>query len=67
MPTGTVSWFNETKGFGIIVGDDKTSVSVHYSDIEGEGYRTLDEGETVKYEVTMGPKGPRAQNVVRVS
>jgi CspA family cold shock protein len=66
MARGTVKWFNETKGFGFITGEDGKDVFVHYSSIEGDGFRTLAEGQSVTYEVEEGPKGPAATNVVRV-
>lgn len=63
MATGTVKWFNNTKGYGFITADDGTDVFVHHSDIQSEGFRTLDEGDTVEFEITEGPKGPKAANV----
>lgn len=66
MATGKVKWFNTTKGYGFITADDGTDVFVHHSDIEGEGFKTLDEGETVEFEVTEGPKGPKAAGVKRM-
>lgn len=64
MATGTVKWFNESKGFGFVSptegGDD---VFVHFSAIQGEGFRTLVEGQKVSYDVEKGPKGPQATNV----
>ena len=64
MATGTVKWFNADKGYGFISqsegGDD---VFVHFSAIQGQGYRSLDEGAKVEYEVEQGPKGPQARNV----
>ena len=64
MSTGTVKWFNESKGFGFIVPDDGTpDVFVHHSNIAAEGYRTLDEGQKVEYETGQGRKGPEATQV----
>ena len=63
MATGKVKWFNSTKGFGFITADDGTDVFVHHSDIEADGFRTLDEGDAVEFEITQGAKGPKAANV----
>ncbi len=60
---GTVKWFNQQKGFGFITGDDGKDVFVHFSAISGEGFKTLDEGQVVSYEVVDGPRGPQASNV----
>jgi cold shock protein len=60
---GTVKWFNNTKGYGFIGRDDGPDVFVHYSAIVGDGYRTLQEGEAVEFEIVQGPKGPQAANV----
>ena len=65
MASGTVKWFNDAKGYGFITSDDGEDVFVHHSDIQGEGHKTLVEGETVTFEVTEGPKGPKAVNVER--
>jgi len=65
MANGTVKWFNDSKGFGFIEGDDGTDVFVHHSDIQGEGYKSLNEGEKVTFDVVQGDKGPRASNVNR--
>ena len=62
--TGTVKWFDSAKGFGFITSGKGEDVFVHFSAIQSEGYRTLKEGATVEYEVTTGPKGLQAQNVV---
>ncbi len=64
MPQGTVKWFNETKGYGFITpSDGSPDVFVHYSDIQVDGFKTLAEGQKVEFEVSPGPKGPRATNV----
>jgi CspA family cold shock protein len=63
---GKVKWFNNAKGYGFIAREDGPDVFVHYSAIKGDGYRSLDEGEEVEFEITDGPKGPQAENVVRV-
>jgi len=65
MASGKVKWFNDSKGFGFIEVDDGTDVFVHHNDIQGEGYKTLAEGDSVTFEVVQGEKGPRAQNVVK--
>jgi CspA family cold shock protein len=65
MATGKVKWFNDAKGWGFIQADDGTDVFVHHSDILGDGYKTLDEGEQVSFEVAQGPKGLKASNVAR--
>lgn len=64
--TGTVKWFNDSKGFGFITGANGEDVFVHFSAIVGEGYRSLKEGATVEYDVTSGPKGLQASNVSMV-
>ncbi len=63
MFTGTVKWFNASKGFGFIAQDDGNDVFVHYSAIKGQGYKSLDEGARVQFEIVEGPKGPAADNV----
>ena len=61
--TGKVKWFNAAKGYGFITGDDGKEVFVHFSAIQVDGYKTLDEGQAVEYEVNDGDKGPQAVNV----
>jgi len=64
MPTGKVKWFNEKKGYGFIEPDDGSEdVFVHYTSIQREGFRTLNEGQLVSYEIIMEPRGPKAVNV----
>lgn len=63
MMNGTVKWFNSDKGFGFITGDDGKDVFAHFSQINSDGFKTLDEGQTVSYEVAQGPKGPQAENI----
>ena len=65
MATGKVKWFNASKGFGFITSEDGTDVFVHHSEIQGEGHKSLAEGETVTFEVTQGDKGPKAVNVCK--
>ncbi len=64
--TGTVKWFSDQKGFGFIGRENGTDVFVHHTAIQGEGFKTLQEGETVEFEVVQGEKGPAAQNVRKV-
>ncbi|HVE92952.1 MAG TPA: cold-shock protein [Actinomycetota bacterium] len=63
MATGTVKWFKADKGYGFITGEDGNDVFVHFSAIQMEGYKSLNEGQKVQYEVTQGPKGAQASNV----
>ena len=60
---GTVKWFNSNKGYGFITPESGEDVFVHFSAIQAEGYKNLEEGETVEFEVTNGPKGPQASDV----
>jgi CspA family cold shock protein len=62
---GLVKWFNNTKGYGFIGRDDGPDVFVHYTAIVGEGYKTLNEGDAVEFEIVQGPKGPQAANVTQ--
>jgi CspA family cold shock protein len=64
--TGTVKWFNDSKGFGFITRENGPDVFVHHSAIQGEGFRSLSEEQAVEFDVTQGPKGPQAQNVVKL-
>ena len=66
MPTGTVKFFNSEKGSGFLSVEGDEDVFVHYSSIEGDGYRSLDEGQTVEFDVGPGRKGPEALNVRKV-
>jgi cold shock protein len=63
MPKGTVKWFNREKGYGFITPEEGKDVFVHYTGIAGEGFRNLEEGQIVEFEITQGQKGPQAQNV----
>ena len=66
MASGKVKWFNNAKGYGFIEKEGGGDVFVHYSAIQGEGFKTLEEGQEVEFEVTQGPKGPQAENVMKV-
>jgi CspA family cold shock protein len=65
--TGTVKWFNASKGYGFIAHDGGKDVFVHFSAIQGDGYRNLNEGEQVEFSIEDSPKGPQAVNVTKVS
>ena len=65
MLKGTVKWFNESKGFGFIEQEEGKDVFVHYSAISGSGFKTLNEGDKVQFEIVDGPKGPAAANVTK--
>jgi CspA family cold shock protein len=63
---GTVKWFNEAKGYGFITKEDGGDIFVHYSAIKDNGFKTLAEGQAVSFEIVDGPKGPKAENVVKI-
>ncbi len=67
MSTGSVKWFNDAKGYGFISQANGPDVFVHFSAIRGEGFRSLQEGDKVEFEITQGAKGPQAANVVKIS
>ena len=66
MSTGTVKWFNDSKGFGFLSREGGPDVFVHHSEIRADGFRTLAEGDRVQFEIADSPKGPRAANVSRL-
>ena len=66
MNKGTVKWFNAEKGFGFIAREDGDDVFVHFSAITGEGFKTLEEGQAVSIDITQGPRGAQAENVVKL-
>lgn len=66
MKQGTVKWFNADKGYGFISVEGEDDVFVHFSAINSEGYKTLEEGQSVEFDLVDGPKGPMAANVVRL-
>ena len=66
MPIGRVKWFNNSKGYGFIVQDNGPELFVHYSAIQGDGYKTLAEGQSVQFDVAQSEKGPQAANVTKL-
>ena len=66
MASGTVKWFNNSKGWGFITMEDGTEAFVHYSDVDGEGFKALYVGDSVEFEMTDGPKGAKAVSVKKV-
>ena len=66
LATGTVKWFSDSKGFGFIEQEEGDDVFVHFSALEGEGFKSLSEGQAVEFDILDGPKGPQAANVVKV-
>ena len=65
MENGTVKWFNNQKGYGFITPESGKDLFVHYSEIQGDGYKSLEEGQAVEFEVAEGPKGEQAKNVTK--
>jgi CspA family cold shock protein len=66
MPTGSVKWFNNSKGYGFIAQEQGNDVFVHHTAIVGEGYKSLEEGQKVKFDIVRGPKGEQAANVSKI-
>ena len=66
MASGTVKWFNDSKGFGFIEQESGDDVFVHHTAITGDGFKTLDEGQSVEFDIVQGPKGLQAANVVKL-
>ena len=66
MANGTVKWFNDSKGFGFITSEDGSDVFVHHTSIQGDGFKSLAEGDSVKFDTEAGPKGPKATNVTKL-
>ena len=66
MTTGTVKWFNDQKGYGFVTPEEGSDAFVHHSEIQGDGFRSLQEGDKVEFEITQGQKGPQAVNVRKI-
>jgi CspA family cold shock protein len=66
MARGTVKWFSNQKGYGFIASETGKDIFVHFSAVEGDGYKTLNEGDAVEFEITTGPKGEQASKVTKV-
>ena len=66
MEKGTVKWFNSSKGFGFISREQGDDVFVHYNEIQGDGYKSLEDGDQVQFELGEGPKGPMAKSVTKI-
>jgi CspA family cold shock protein len=66
MVKGMVKWFNDQKGYGFITGEDGKDIFAHFSAIQGEGFKSLKEGQAVEFEITTGPKGNQASNIAKV-
>ena len=66
MTKGTVKWFNDQKGYGFITPEEGKDVFVHHSEIQGDGFKSLSEGQAVSFEITQGPKGAQATKVVKL-
>lgn len=66
MTKGTVKWFNDSKGFGFITAEDGTDVFAHFTQIQSDGFRKLEEGEKVTFDIEQGQRGPQASNITKV-
>jgi len=66
MQNGTIKWFNAKKGYGFITADDGKEIFMHYTALKMDGYKTINEGEKVQFEITNGEKGPQADNVTKL-